>query len=200
MKKQMISLAIATSLIAATALPTFASAEEDQPVEEINNLNGEQIFNSLEDSNFASVYGDVPEMMLRANVPVDNSGVTAPAAIAGHYFHSSSYVNKSVKYQNREQGVRDIATFVLGLGAGAVGTGKSVATIITWMGGASALGLAISGKAGAQFPIRITTYKYFAKASHRTPTYSGYTIVTVKNTSTGKVVQSKRNLIAKTGI
>ncbi|MBC1475045.1 hypothetical protein HB852_10485 [Listeria grandensis] len=135
-----------------------------------------------------------------ADKPVDNSGVTAPAPIAGHYFHSSSYVNKSIKYQNREQGVRNIAIFILGLGSGAVGIGKSVSAIITWMGGAKTIALIFSGKSGAQYPIRITTYKYFAKASHRTPTYSGYTIVTVKNTKTGKIIQSKRNPIAKTSV
>ncbi|MBC1474047.1 hypothetical protein HB852_05425 [Listeria grandensis] len=64
-------------------------------------------------------------MILKANVPVGNSGVTAPAPIADHYFYGSSSVLKLIKYQNHERDVPDATTFIL-----AIGARKSVATTI----------------------------------------------------------------------
>ncbi|MBC1475044.1 hypothetical protein HB852_10480 [Listeria grandensis] len=62
MRKSIISLNMISSLVATTTLPTFVSAEEIHS-EGTDILNGEQIFNSLENSNATSVY-DVPVQQL----------------------------------------------------------------------------------------------------------------------------------------
>ncbi|MBA3926221.1 hypothetical protein [Listeria rustica] len=87
--KIFIPVVLASTLVLTTILPTFVNASEAVEQEE-NQLNGEEIFYSLESENRAIEY-DVPEEiavlpsnpLLRANVPVDNSGVTAQKRFRG---------------------------------------------------------------------------------------------------------------------
>ncbi|MBC1457831.1 hypothetical protein [Listeria newyorkensis] len=180
-KREIISIFMAGSLILSTVSPTFVSASE-LPEGDSNQIDDEPV-----------------SFMLRANVPVDNSGVTAPAASAGHYLYSSKLTNKSIKYQNREQAVNAIGAVVAGLATGYGGL-PNVATAISILGGGGAITQLISGKVGAQFPVQVGTYVYLADSKHRTQTYAGYRLVIVKNANTGKTIKSTKYLIAKTGI
>ncbi|MBA3926220.1 hypothetical protein [Listeria rustica] len=111
---------------------------------------------------------------------------------------SSKIDTKSIKVQNQEQAANELAKFIVGLGAGTLGVvGKTVGAVLTIMGGSAIVKQLFTGKVGAQYPIKVITYVYFANKP--TGTYAGYTIIVVRNATTGKVIQSKRNTIARTG-
>lgn len=118
-----------------------------------------------------------------------------------HELVSKKTYTKTIKEQDQEDAMAELATMFLSGGAVKVGL-TTVPKALAVLGGAKTVKEVFVGGKSNTYPLEIREYVYKVKDFEITPstTYYGYAIYDIFNKSTGKKIRSKQITIGKTAI
>lgn len=193
------SLMVTTPLLISSQHTIQANQSESNINEEskdIQNMNGEEIFNYYESENtmeYSQSNDSLDENIIQPYVIDPGDGSTGLSPLAGHYLYNQSNNYISTQAQNRQTAIQDIATGIAGLSLGVTGYGTASA-VISALSLNNAVDMLITGEAyGTTTPLLVREYTFLA--NEPTATYGGYVIVEVYNSNTGSYIRSERHNI-----
>ncbi|WP_188208352.1 hypothetical protein [Alkalibacillus aidingensis] len=169
----------------------LAQAKEEDFESEYQDLNGEEIFELYEgEENKVHIEQDNNSSIGVLSTTPGGGG----SALPGHYLERIESETKTIHQQDKEAVIESVSLGVLGGGFWKLGL-RTVGAVTSAFGLNEEIGVLLGGTYGADFPITIRHYVYFAHEP--TDSYAGYTVTTITNNDTGAVVSTDRRSISR---